>query len=93
MDLKLYDDAPSLHPTEPTRYVGVSVRSSSFGFIVIEGKAALDCGVRVTNSLMGCYFVATIVSRAAVAWAFTFRKASRASRTSAFRLRMAAACA
>jgi hypothetical protein len=36
-------------PTAPTgyaRYLGLSVRSDGFGFVVIEDTFALDCGVR-----------------------------------------------
>lgn len=33
-------------PAEGTRLVGISVRAHSFGFVVIEGRLALDCGVR-----------------------------------------------
>jgi len=31
---------------ERTRLIGISARAHSFGFVVIEGKTTLDCGVR-----------------------------------------------
>jgi len=35
-----------VQPAESTRLIGVSIRAHSFGFVVIENKTALDCGVR-----------------------------------------------
>ena len=37
----------SVAPNAVVRYVGVNVRPHSFGFVIVEGKTALDCGVRV----------------------------------------------
>ncbi len=49
MALEQHNNLPLTVSTDHNRYLGISVRPNSFGFIVIEGGSVLDCGVRACH--------------------------------------------